>query len=206
MKKLIKKNSIFRTVPVFLISFILISGIVMATDKVEEKKMCDNPFFKKYETPFEVPPFNLITEDHYIPAFKKGMADHKKEIDAIINCKKKPDFVNTIEALENSGELLSKVANVFFSLYSSLTNQRMQEIAKEMSPLLSKHQDDINLSEDLFKKVKSVYENSEKFDLNLEQKKVLEEYYKGFVRGGANLNRVSSPVLYSISPLIPSAV
>ncbi len=188
MKKFKIRKSIFSSIPVFIITLMLINGVVMAGDNVEEKKMCDNPFFKKYDTPFEVPPFNLIKEDHYVPAFKKGMEVHKKEIDAIINCKEEPNFENTIEALENSGELLSKVSNVFFSLYSSLTNKRMQDIARDMSPLLSKHRDDINLSEKLFKKVKSVYDNRDKFNLNLEQNKVLEEYYKGFVRGGANLN------------------
>jgi len=199
MIKLKKNKSIFSSIPFFIISLILISGVVMAGDKMEEKKMCDNPFFKKYDTPFEVPPFNLIKEDHYIPAFKKGMDDHKKEIAAIVNCKEEPNFKNTIEALENSGELLSKVSNVFFSLYSSLTNKRMQDIARDMSPLLSKHRDDINLSEKLFKKVESVYENRDKFNLNLEQNKVLEEYYKGFVRGGANLNAEDKVVLRKIN-------
>ena len=199
MKKLNMKKSILGSLPVFIITFILLSGIVMAGDKVEEKKMCDNPFFKKYDTPFEVPPFNLIKEDHYVPAFKKGMEDHKKEIQAIIDCKKEPNFVNTIEPLEYSGELLSKVSGVFFSLYSSLTNKHMQDIAKQMSPLLSKHRDDINLSAKLFKKVKSVFDNIDKFNLNLEQKKVVEEYYKGFVRGGANLNEEDKAKLRKIN-------
>jgi len=199
MKKLTAKKSIFGLIPVMLISFFLAGGMVMADDKAEENKMCDNPFFKKYDTPFEVPPFHLIKEDHYVPAFKKGMEDHKKEIDAIINCAKEPDFANTIEALEHSGKLLSRVANVFFSLYSSLTNKTMQDIAKDMSPLLSKHRDDINLSEALFKRVKTVYDSRDNFKLDLEQKKVLEEYYKGFVRGGANLNSEDKDKLRKIN-------
>jgi len=188
MKKLKTRKSNFKSIFTLTVLLIMVSGIIVADDKAEEKNMCDNPFFKKYDTPFEVPPFNLIKEDHYIPAFKKGMESQKKEVDDIIKNKEKPTFVNTIEALENSGELLSKVSAVFFSLYSSLTNERMQEIAGKMSPLLSKHQDDINLSGELFAKVKSVYKNRDKLNLDPVQKKVLEEYYKEFVRSGANLN------------------
>ncbi len=188
MKKSKNKKKLFNFIPVFFISIIMISGVVFGVDKVEEKKMSPNPFFGKYNTPFEVPPFDLIKEEHYIPAFLKGIEEHKKEIKAIANSTETPTFVNTIEALDNSGELLSKVQGVFFSLYSSLNNKKMQDIAKEISPKLSKHRDDINLNNKLFKRVKSVHDNMDKFNLNIEQKKLLDEYYKGFVRGGANLN------------------
>ncbi len=186
-----KKNNTelsLKFISILVALLIVSSGIIVADDNTKENKMCENPFFKKYDTPFEVPPFNLIKEDHYIPAFKKGMEIHKKEIDAIIKNKEKATFANTIEALENSGELLSKVSAVFFSLYSSLTNDKMQKIAGKMSPLLSKHKDDINLSNELFARVKSVYDNRDKFNLDKVQKKVLEEHYKEFVRNGANLN------------------
>ncbi len=199
MKKINIKKSISVMIPVFIVLFVFNSGIVMSGEKAGEKKMCNNPFFKKYDTPFEVPPFDLIKEDHYIPAFKKGMKDHMSEINAIINSKEEPNFVNTIEALENSGELLSNVSAVFFSLYSSLNDEKMQDIAKQMSPLLSKHEDDISLNEELFRKIKIVYDNREKLNLNPEQKKVLEEYYKGFVRSGANLNEEDKSKLRKVN-------
>ena len=147
----------------------------------------DNPFFHPFKTPFGTPDFTKIKVEHYMPAFKKGISEHLKEIDAIINNKQKPDFKNTIEALDRSGELLRKVSGVFFNLLAADTNDKMQEIARKITPLLSKHEDDILLNEKLFKRIKEVYEQKDKLNLNTEQKTVLEKYYKDFVRGGANL-------------------
>jgi len=154
----------------------------------QKKQLTANPFLSEYDTPFNTPPFNKITEAHYMPAFKEGMKQQKEEIEAIINNSQPPTFKNTVEALELSGAVLSKVSNVFYNLNSALTNDKIQSIAKEVSPLLSKHRDDIFLNEKLFQKIKSVYENKETFDLNNEQKRLLEEYYKDFVRNGANLD------------------
>ena len=147
-----------------------------------------NPFFTEYSTPFQVPPFELIKIEHYKPAFIQGMEEQMKEIDVIINNRAMPDFENTIEALDKSGELLNKVSYVFYGLNSANTNDDMQALSKELSPLLSKHSDDISLNPRLFARVKEVYENQAKFNLDKEQKKLLEETYKGFVRGGANLD------------------
>ena len=147
-----------------------------------------NPFFTEYTTPFGVPPFDQIKVEHYKPAFLKGMEEQVAEVDAIVNNPDEATFENTIVALDQSGELLTKVAYAFSGQASVNTNDEIQALEQELSPLLSKHSDDISLNPKLFARVKSVYENQAKFDLNKEQKKLLEETYKGFVRGGANLD------------------
>ena len=153
----------------------------------KEKLDMDNPFFQAWETPYQVPPFDKIEAYHYIPAFEEGMRQQMAEVEAIIHQKEAPTFANTIEALDYSGELLEKVNAVFFNLLETNNDDRMQEIAEEISPKLSAHGDNINLNPDLFKRVKTVYENREKESLNAEQLRLLDETYKNFVRGGANL-------------------
>ncbi len=155
----------------------------------------DNPFFNDYTTPFEVPPFEKIMAKHYMPAFEKGMTDGKAEIEAIETSKKKPDFANTIEAMDRAGELLSKVSEVFFAQSSANTNDSLQKIEVEISPLLSAYRDEILLNADLFKRVKSVYESQAAFNLDDEQKFMLENLYSGFVRNGANLNQQDQDTL-----------
>lgn len=147
-----------------------------------------NPFFAEYATPFGVPPFDQIKVEHYKPAFLKGMEEHAKEIDAIVTNADEATFENTIVALDQCGELLTKVAYAFGGQSSVNTNDTIQELEQELSPLLSKHSDDISLNPGLFARVKSVYDNQKQFDLNKEQKKLLDETYKSFVRNGANLN------------------
>ena len=148
----------------------------------------DNPFFGKYSSPYGIPPFDKIKVEHYKPAFIKGMEDLKKEIEAIVKNKKTATFENTIVALDRSGKLLNKVSSVFYGQNSANTNAEMQAVSRELSPLLSKHSDDITMNAELFKRVKYVYDNQEKMNLDKEQKKLLEETYKDFVRSGANLN------------------
>lgn len=147
----------------------------------------ENPFFKTWETAFQVPPFELIQSKHFLPAFQEGISQQESEIEAIVSNTEAPDFFNTLEALEYSGLLLSKVGPVFYNLLSSLTNDELQNIAKEVSPLLSSHSDNISLNPDLFARIQVVYEGRENLDLNPEQAKLLEETYKRFVRGGAAL-------------------
>jgi len=147
----------------------------------------ENPFLGKFSTPFETPPFNLIKNEHFLPALRKGMELQKSEIEAIINDKEAPTFQNTIEAFERTGVLLDKVNYVFLELQGANTNDEIQKIAKEVAPLLAKHKDDINLNEKLFQRVKSVHEKRATLGLNAEQSKLLDDVYKNFVRGGANL-------------------
>jgi peptidyl-dipeptidase Dcp len=147
-----------------------------------------NPFLIAWDTPFETPPFDKIKDAHYMPAFQAGMDRQKKEIEAITNNPDAPTFANTLEALERSGELLTKVSNVFYNLTSSNTNDEMQKTQRAVAPLLAKHQDDINLNQKLFQRVKAVNDQRDKLGLNPEQARLLEKFYKIFVRGGANLD------------------
>lgn len=166
-----------------------ISCIALMLGACGSKKdaMKDNPFLTEWNTPYGVPPFEQIKTEHYLPAFEEAMRQQKAEIDSIVNNAETPTFANTIEALEYSGALLNKVAAVFFNLAECESNDEMTKIAEEVSPLLSKHGDDINLNAELFERVKAVYEQKESLDLNGEQMRLLEETYKGFVRGGANV-------------------
>ncbi len=159
----------------------------------------DNPFFNKYETPFEVPPFDQIRIAHFMPAFVKGFEEHNKEIDAIVNNSQEPTFKNTIKAMEYSGELLDKVSGAFGILNGALISDSVQALSKELSPLQSKHRDDINLNEKLFLRVKKVYENRDKFNLTDEEQKLLEDTYKGFVRNGAALSPEDKEKLRAIN-------
>ena len=147
-----------------------------------------NPFFSKYTTPFGIPPFEQIKVEHYKPAFIKGMEEQKKEIEAIVNNKKPATFDNTIAALDRSGKLLNKVAGVFYGQNSANTSDALQAVSREISPLLSSHSDDIIMNAALFKRVKYVYDHQSEMKLDAEQKKLLEETYKDFVRSGANLD------------------
>lgn len=150
--------------------------------------MTENPLLTEFKTPFGVPPFDKIELDDYMPAFKEGIAQQQKEVEEIVKQEAAPDFENTIVALDQSGDLLRKVSAVFYGLNSANTNDEMQALSRELSPLLSKNSDDIRMNPDLFARVKTVYENQESMNLNKEQKKLLEETYKSFVRGGANLD------------------
>ena len=166
-----------------LIIMIMLFALTTSCTKEEQ-----NPFFTEWKTPFGTPPFNEIENEDYLPAFKEGIRLQQEEIAAITANKEAPTFANTIDALERSGKLLDKVSGVFYNLNSALTSDTMQQIAKEVSPLLSKHHDDINLNAALFARIKSLYEQKSKLNLTVEQNTLLEKYYKDFVRGGANLN------------------
>lgn len=146
-----------------------------------------NPFFSEYTTPFAVPPFDKIEVAHYKPAFLKGMEENKKEIDAIVNNAEEPTFANTIVAFDQTAELLAKVSYAFGGQSSINTTDEIQELEQEIYPLLSAHSDDISLNPALFARVKTVYDKQASLDLDKEQKKLLDETYKIFVRNGANL-------------------
>ena len=158
-----------------------------------------NPFLSEYNTPYGVPPFEEITIEDYKPAFMQGMEEQKQEINAITNQRSMPDFENTIVALDQSGQLLRKVSLVFFGQNSVNTNDEMEALSRELSPIMSKHNDDIRLNPMLFARVKEVYDNQEKFNLNKEQKKLLDETYKSFVRGGANLSEADQAKLRELN-------
>ncbi len=147
----------------------------------------DNPFFSEFETPFGAPPFESIREEHYLPASDRGVEEQQAEIEAIVTNPGAPTFANTIEALERSGAMLTRMRSVLFPLNSANTNDEMQAIVKEMQPKFSQHRDDILLNEELFTRVKVVYEEQD-LDLTVEESMLLEETYQNFVRNGANLD------------------
>lgn len=167
----------------YLICF---AGIIMQS--CEQTKNTDNPFFSKYDTPFEVPPFDKIQNHHYLPAFREGMKQQEAEIEAIVNNAEAPDFANTIEAMEKSGQLLNKVSYVFFNLQQANTNDSLNAIAEEITPEITAHGDAVYLNDKLFERIKTVYNNRDNAGLNTEQQMVLKKYYNNFVRGGANLS------------------
>jgi peptidyl-dipeptidase Dcp len=169
------------------ISYILVFYL-FCTALFSQNNATMNPFFNKYTTPFNVPPFDLIKNEHFKPTLIEGMKQHAAEIEAIANMKNKPTFENTIVALENAGELLGRVSVVFSNMNGANTNDELQKIAKEIAPLQSAHNDNIYLNEKLFEKVKKVWDNRLSFKLTPEQLVLLEKKYKSFVRSGANLN------------------
>jgi peptidyl-dipeptidase Dcp len=159
----------------------------------------DNPFYKEWQTPYGMPDFDKIKIEHYMPAFKDGMAHQLAEIEKIANNPEQPTFKNTAEAWEKSDELLARVSYVFFNLASAHTNKELQAIQKEVSPLLSAHNDNINLNEKLFTRIKTLYDNASKNSFSKEQLKLLERKYKNMVRGGANLNAADKEELKKIN-------
>lgn len=139
-------------------------------------------------SPFDTAPFSTIKNDHFKPAFLKAMEDARAEIDTITYNTESPSFENTIEALEFSGQNLDRISSIFFNLNSAETNEEIQKIAQEVSPLLSEFGNDITLNEDLFKRVKEVFEQKNALNLSTEQSTLLDKRYKSFSRNGANLS------------------
>ena len=181
----------------------LILGCSMSTNNTKAvsggKLKNTNPFYKKSELYMSYPPFDLIEDEHYLPAFTKGMSDHLKEIDLIINNSEKPTFENTILAMELSGELLNRVATVFYALTSANTNDEMEKIRVEIAPKLSAHNDKILLNPKLFKKVEEIYNERGSFNLDDESILLVEKYYRDFVRSGSNLTTEQKERLKTIN-------
>ncbi len=147
-----------------------------------------NPFFNEYDTPFGVPPFNLIENEHFIPAAEAGFKEQLAEIDAIVKLQEAASFENTIEAFDQSGELLRKVSGVFDKLLSAETSDELDSIAMILAPMRASHRSKMMLNAKLFEKVQAVYESRESLDLSQEQAMVLKKTFKRFVRGGAGLD------------------
>ena len=137
---------------------------------------------------YEAPVFDKITEDHYLPAFEAAIAEGKKEIEAIVNNPAEPTFENTILELEYAGSTLNRVAGIFYNLNEANTSDKMQEIAEQISPMMTEYSLSIMLNGKLFERVKAVYEQRESLNLGQEEAKLLEKTYKGFADNGANLS------------------
>ena len=181
-----------------LLLFSALTGAVSMHSQ-EKNKTTMNPFFETYTTPYQVPPFDVIKNEHFKPAILEGIKKQETEINSIVSNKEKPTFDNTVLAMENSGKLLARVSTVFYNMNSANTNEEIQTIAKELAPKLSAHNDNIYLNEALFKRVKAVWDNQKNFKLNKEQAKILENLYKNFVRSGANLSEENKKRLREIN-------
>lgn len=173
-----------------LLTFMLIALFLQACNNQETKQEEEmkNPFFSEFNTPFEFPDFTRIDTSHYLPAFKEGIERQKTEIEAIVSNTEEPTFENTILAYDHSGRLLKNVSSVFYSVNSAETNPAMQQIAREVAPLTTAHNDDIQLNEKLFARIKALHDRKDELGLDSLQMRTLEKYYKDFVRNGANLS------------------
>ncbi|SEJ50102.1 peptidyl-dipeptidase Dcp [Cyclobacterium xiamenense] len=156
-----------------------------------------NPLLEKFDTPFETAPFDRIANEHFLPAVKEAIQLAKEEI-ARIKEERLPDFTNTVVALENSGEKLSRVASIFFNLNAAETNDTIQKLAREISPLLSAHGNDVLLDEELFDRIRQVYQQKEQLHLSTEEDRLLEKTYKSFLRNGALLHAAGKERLREI--------
>lgn len=172
------------------IILICIVGFGIASINAQEKQAANNsnPFFSEFNTPFQVPPFDIIKAEHYMPAFIEGMKLEKAEIEAIVNNPEAPNFENTIVAYTRTGSFLGRVSSVFGGLSSANTNRELQAIAQKLSPIRSAHGDEIRLNPVLFQRIKAVYEMKESLNLDPDQLFLLENLYGSFVRSGANLD------------------
>ncbi|HEC43011.1 MAG TPA: M3 family peptidase [Bacteroides sp.] len=185
-----------RLIPVLAVSILLAAGCNQTGNDMKDS---ENPFFSEYSTPFQVPPFDLIELDHFLPAYEKAIEVREQEIAKIVDNAEEPNFNNTIEALDKSGRLLTKVENVFGQYQGSNTSDELDVIAEQVEPMVSAHRDDINLNPELFKRVKSVHDNKDKFGLDTEQSSLLDRVYKNFIRGGANLSEGNKTTLREIN-------
>ncbi|MCL2435349.1 MAG: M3 family metallopeptidase [Lentimicrobiaceae bacterium] len=166
------------------------------------KKESPNPFFQTWNTLYAIPPFEEIQYEHYLPAFEEGMKQQKAEIEAICTNSEEPTFENTCEALEYSGELLYNVTMVFFNLKGACNSPEMEDIAEQVYPLLSAHSDDISLNKELFERIKTIYKKRDELNLEPVALRLLEEQYKDFVRGGANIPEEKQPRFREINEKI----
>jgi peptidyl-dipeptidase Dcp len=173
---------------VLMIFGLLFSACSKTSETPAETAEADNPFFSEYNTPFQVPPFDAIKPEHFIPAYEKGMEEETAEIEALVNNPESPTFENTIVALDRGGKLLSEVSRVFGGLSGANTNDELKAIQKEMAPRLAAHRDEISLNKKMFGRIKALYEQRQELNLDDEQMYLLENLYKRYVRNGANLN------------------
>ena len=174
-----------------MIKKLILAGAALAL--ITNCKM-ENPLLTESKAPFGAPEFDKIKTEHYLPAFEEGIKEGKAEIDAIVANPDEPTFENTIEAMEHAGSKLNKVGGIFFNLMEAHTSDEMQVIAEQVSPMLTEYSMYVSLNEHLFKRVKAVYEKRNELGLDKDQMILLEDSYKGFVRGGANLSEEDKSV------------
>jgi len=187
-----------KTIPFFII--LILTIMISSCTQTEEKDLItNNPLLQEWDTPYGVPPFDQIKDEHFEPAFEVAMQEQNENIQVIIDNEEDPNFENTIEALEFSGLSLAKVGGVFYNLLSTNTSDSLQAIAQRIAPVMSQHGDEISMNADLFAKIDVVYTNKDELNLNDEQLMLLDMTYKGFVKGGAKLNDTDKEKLKEIN-------
>ena len=186
-----------------IINMIALSVITLASctskNETETETEKPNPFLTEYTTPFQVPPFDQIKNEHYMPAFEAGIKEQQAEIEAIANNAETPTFQNTILPFDKSGETLDRVSNVFFNLNECLTNDEMIAIAEQVLPMLSKHSDAIMMNPKLFERIDYVYQHRNEMGLDAQQIRVVEKYHQDFIRSGAGLTKEQQAELSQIN-------
>lgn len=182
-----------------VLSLVLCASINAQDNPNNIKMGAKNPFLEDFKTPKGTPPFDLIKKEDYKPAFIKGIEQQSQQIEAIVNNKAAATFDNTVLVLDESGEILDRVSAVFGAIRGADSDQDIQTIAEEISPLLSEHNDNIYLNEKLFSRIKAVYDDSLNTNLTTEQKRLIDKYYKSFVRSGIALNKEQKDRLRQIN-------
>ena len=167
---------------------VLLVMIIMNSFNCSNKMGNENILLSDFRTLHKVVPFDKISIDDYVPAIDSAIKLTRLEIDQIVDNTDKPDFINTVEALDRSGEKLNRISSIFFNLVSANTSDTMQQLAQQISPVLTEFYNDIFLNDKLFEKVRTVYQNKDQYDLNTEQMMLLDKTYQSFIRQGANLN------------------
>src|SRR6056297_726999 len=162
-------------------------------------EITNNPLLQEFRTPHETAPFAEIKNEHFLPAFQEAIKNGEEEVKGIVEKTEAPTFENTVEALERTGRLLNRIAGVFFNVLHAETNDELQKLAQEVSPLLTKFENDITLNPELFARIKAVYNQKDKLDLTVEQQTLLEETYLNFERKGANLQEDNKEQFRKIS-------
>ncbi len=181
-------------------AFVLLSALsLLLVSACTSNKTSDNPFFSEFATPFQVPDFDNIDTTHYLPAFMEGIKQHNAEIAAIADNTEEPTFDNTILPFDKSGKMLTRVGKVFFNVMEAHTNDQLKSIANTMSPILSKHSDDIAMNAKLFGRIKAIYDKRNESDFDAQQIRVVEKYYRDFERQGANLSNEQQDELRKIN-------
>ena len=181
-----------------LLSFFMMIGVVFMSG-CTSKNQNENPFYREYSDKYGAPPFEQIKVEHFMPALLDGIAQQQKEIEAIVNNADEPTFENTVITLEYSGVLLTKVRNVFSNLHGTNSNDELDAFVKEANPLLSEHEDNIYLNGKLFARIEALNNVKESLNLTVEQGRLLDEYYKRFVRRGVNLDEEKQARLREIN-------
>jgi len=186
--------------------FIISLLIMIYSCNSTSNKGTDNPFFSEFSTPNGVPPFDQIKAEHFLPAFKEGMARHNAEIDSIVNNSEAPTFENTVVALDESGRMLDRVGAVLSVMTGTMSDSVYQSIEKEITPMRTEHYDNINFNEKLFERIKAVHDDTTSVaKLTTEQKMLLDKTYKGFVRSGILLDGSKQARLREINKELSSA-